>query len=281
MHLGEKGFWNKWSLFDEATHVPLIIVDPDIPVDFRGQHYKFPVELLDIFPTLLHMFPYLNRCPSYFHSPTPLHVKCPPLNGKSLAPILYGKPRELEPRSYARAGTGSIARTIRHYSSMLPFFSDIFAPTPELLKLNMTFAISQVMKCAKKRDIENLSEISSRERVNEPQLNFSSPWQHCRTSRVSITADEIKEETSLMGYSFRLRDFQYIIWLHYDRISCKLNYDKPPYAEEYYKAFGIRGGIRNINVIEEVDEIFAAQFRNFAMSILKKKRFFNFRNCFL
>ena len=28
MHHGEKGIWEKWSLFDESTHVPLMMYHP-------------------------------------------------------------------------------------------------------------------------------------------------------------------------------------------------------------------------------------------------------------
>jgi hypothetical protein len=52
MHLGEKGLWCKWTLFEESTRVPLIISDPRHPVS-HGKHYRQPVELLDIFPTLV------------------------------------------------------------------------------------------------------------------------------------------------------------------------------------------------------------------------------------
>lgn len=52
MHLGEKGLWSKWSLFEESTRVPLIIHDPRYPAQ-HGRHVTQPVELLDLFPTLV------------------------------------------------------------------------------------------------------------------------------------------------------------------------------------------------------------------------------------
>jgi arylsulfatase A-like enzyme len=56
MHNGEKGMWEKWSLFDESTHVPLMIYHPDSP--YKGRHYPEPVELIDVrsqeaYPTLI------------------------------------------------------------------------------------------------------------------------------------------------------------------------------------------------------------------------------------
>ena len=49
-HLGEKNRFAKHSLWDEATHVPLIFAGKGIP---SGQSCEKPVELLDIYPTLV------------------------------------------------------------------------------------------------------------------------------------------------------------------------------------------------------------------------------------
>jgi choline-sulfatase len=48
-HLGEKMQWRKLTLWEEATHVPLIIAGPGI---HPGQQCNAPVSLLDIVPTL-------------------------------------------------------------------------------------------------------------------------------------------------------------------------------------------------------------------------------------
>ena len=49
-HLGEKNRFAKHSLWERATRVPLIFAGPTVPADQRIDH---PVELLDIYPTLL------------------------------------------------------------------------------------------------------------------------------------------------------------------------------------------------------------------------------------
>ena len=49
-HIGEKNRFAKHSLWEEATHVPLIISGAGIP---GGQMVHQPVELLDLYPTLL------------------------------------------------------------------------------------------------------------------------------------------------------------------------------------------------------------------------------------
>lgn len=47
-HLGDHGLWNKHTNFEQATHAPLMIIDPNI----KPSKVDKPVEFLDIFPTL-------------------------------------------------------------------------------------------------------------------------------------------------------------------------------------------------------------------------------------
>ena len=50
MHRGEKEQYEKWTLWSRSTHVPLII---SVPGGVKGGQCREPVELLDIYPTLL------------------------------------------------------------------------------------------------------------------------------------------------------------------------------------------------------------------------------------
>ena len=306
MHLGEKGFWNKWTLFDEATRVPLIVVDPAIPSPSRGLHYPFPVELLDIFPTLLDMFPSLLRCPPAPASlPLPLRsrVKCPSLQGKSLARVIYSLP--VPGFSSQAPTTNSFSQPFRFFTSSLSSLFTTTSPKLQLPKLNMTFAVSQVLKCAKNTEIlkhanevtqlkASLRGISDTRTRSTPIAvsNITNPWRHCVTTAKNMVTDDIvmTDETSLMGYSFRLRDFQYIIWWRYDRQRCRLQWQEPPYAEEYYKLARplshraeddnfATSELRNVNVFNKVDVAFTTRLRRMALAVVKKKRFFQFKNC--
>lgn len=49
-HLGEKEHWHKYTLWEEATRVPLIVVAPG--VTSSGQRCGKPVSLIDLYPTL-------------------------------------------------------------------------------------------------------------------------------------------------------------------------------------------------------------------------------------
>ena len=125
MHNGEKGTWEKWSLFDESTHVPLIIHHPQSP--FKGQRYPYPVELIDVFPTVNDILGVkFNRKEIYGNDPKePGYRKFIPLQGKSLAPVVMG--REFKFR--AKRGTNFV----QYRGDLMPY-------------LNRTFAVSQTWR---------------------------------------------------------------------------------------------------------------------------------------
>lgn len=50
-HLGQKQHWEKKTLWEESTHVPLIVVAPGLTE--QNQRCARPVSLLDLYPTLL------------------------------------------------------------------------------------------------------------------------------------------------------------------------------------------------------------------------------------
>jgi arylsulfatase A-like enzyme len=70
-HLGEKGRWHKSTLWEESTHVPLIIVAPGVTMP--GSRTSRPVSLMDLYPTLAELA----------GLDTPEHVE-----GRSLVPLL-------------------------------------------------------------------------------------------------------------------------------------------------------------------------------------------------
>ena len=55
-HMGEKQRWAKHSLWEEATHVPLIFAPAKAAAaDFAGRQCDAPVGLIDIYPTLVEL----------------------------------------------------------------------------------------------------------------------------------------------------------------------------------------------------------------------------------
>jgi arylsulfatase A-like enzyme len=80
-HLGEHGHWQKQTLFENATRVPLIFSGPKVPI---GVISNSPVELIDIYPTLTDLT----------EIETPSHVV-----GRSLVPVF--KKHDLKVRQSA------------------------------------------------------------------------------------------------------------------------------------------------------------------------------------
>lgn len=79
-HLGDHdGLWAKLSQFDASTHVPMIMAGAGIP---KGKVVTSPVELLDIYPTLVALSGGAIQ---------------PDLEGKSLVPFLNGKNKMIPP----------------------------------------------------------------------------------------------------------------------------------------------------------------------------------------
>jgi hypothetical protein len=168
-------FREKWTLFEEATRVPLMIYHPQSP--YKGQHYRLPVELIDIYPTLIdfNAFPYLigKTCPQ--------GSKCLPRNGQSLAPAILGP----------------------NFKSLLA--SKDVMPMPILPK---RIAVTQSIRCAEQKDIELVRDpsLSSSER---DQL-LSNMWETCDIHHRD-------DEVCLMGYSIRTKSFRYTAYLPYNR----------------------------------------------------------------
>jgi arylsulfatase A-like enzyme len=89
-HLGEKGRWHKSTLWEESTHVPLIIVAPGVTVP--GTRTSRPVSLMDLYPTLAELAAL----------EIPEHVE-----GRSLVPLLKDPSREWDFPAVTTYGYGN------------------------------------------------------------------------------------------------------------------------------------------------------------------------------
>ena len=107
-HNGEKNAYGKYTLWNETTRVPLIIVSPSVEFDdSRGTVSDHPVSLVDIYPPLIE----LTEIPG-----PPIADGSPPHDGQSLVPILRDTINaELSPEPAAM--TSGWARTSDDISS--------------------------------------------------------------------------------------------------------------------------------------------------------------------
>ena len=95
-HMGEHGHWQKQTLFNNATKVPLIINVPG--KDYISKISNSPVELIDIFPTLMDLTNII----------TPSHVV-----GETLRPIIENKSSDVRKNALTRWRNGYSIRTER------------------------------------------------------------------------------------------------------------------------------------------------------------------------
>lgn len=51
-HLGQKNHWEKFLLYEQTTHIPMIVAGPAIP---KGMRCERTVSMLDLYPTLLEL----------------------------------------------------------------------------------------------------------------------------------------------------------------------------------------------------------------------------------
>ncbi|XP_037819307.1 iduronate 2-sulfatase [Lucilia sericata] len=86
--LGEHAEWAKYSNFEVALRVPLIIRSPEFPLTTAGKRLNTIAELVDIFPTLVDLthLPSMPKCD--YSKPMNEQLFC--TEGKSLQPLFHG-----------------------------------------------------------------------------------------------------------------------------------------------------------------------------------------------
>ena len=96
-HLGEHGHWQKQTLFENSTRIPLIISSPSV----KNKDIKTisPVELIDVYPTLMDLT----------NINTPMHVV-----GKSLVPLMKNTNASVRKSALTRWRNGYTIKTKRY-----------------------------------------------------------------------------------------------------------------------------------------------------------------------
>ena len=97
-HLGEKHHWHKFTLWEEATRVPLIVVAPSVTKP--GSRTALPVGLIDLYPTLVE----LCGLPANGH-----------LDGASLLPLLRDPAVKWDRPALTTHGPGNHALRSKRY----------------------------------------------------------------------------------------------------------------------------------------------------------------------
>ena len=209
-----------------CLRVPLLIAHPESP--FKGQHYRDPVELVDVFPTVKDLLgaPF-NRKVVY------KGVKDIPLQGKSIAPVvlgthLYGRyfPAKA-PRIHYKTTTSGAAALVQQDD-----------PVVLMPQFERNYAFTQTARCAKIKDVSP----NERSFVGKPQSVSSLTkkktlrqvvWDDCNVDYKG------QDEISLLGYSMRTPDYRYTAYFYYNRTSflgrqVRVDVSQPPFQQELY-----------------------------------------------
>ena len=96
-HMGEHGHWQKQTLFENSTRIPLIISNPNS--EKKGVKSDSPVELIDLYPTLMDLT----------NINTPKHVV-----GKSLEPLMKNVNNSFRGSALTRWRNGYSIKTKRY-----------------------------------------------------------------------------------------------------------------------------------------------------------------------
>lgn len=240
---------------------------------YGGKHYTQPVELIDIYPTLLDLLHLpvsrTQTCAGYL---------CKPLDGRSLAPVVLGPvlmQQVVEAReNHIRKALGSQHTARPHGRLRGAASAPTAAPgrkTSALPSLGRSFAISQVLRCAP-RDLvppppsvllSNKTHLGGLDILRSAGIHSNyagvgaaavstdhgqaleayrathrrSPlWTDCN---VQPSALELATEISLVGYSMRTTEYRYTAYFHYNRTIqlpevLGVNAGVLPYEEELF-----------------------------------------------
>lgn len=275
MHNGEKGLWEKWTLFDEATRVPLIIAHPLSP--FKGQHYKEAVELVDVFPTVFDLTSApidrktlvgagMDRKSKNGGGKTDgkgdHRAKLIQPGGKSLASVVLG-PRYYIPQ-WGISGEKADAHREEAAAASSAAAGTATGDLPVVMPmLPQTFGLSQTWKCA----VAAMSHIDVR---NYSHMRREKLWKDCDIN------NRTDAETSIMGYSMRSSAFRYTAWVHIDRQHLFPDWGRELFEEELYdhrgEALGSLTHYELVNLARQRDfSDILASHRDVLMNFLQTK----------
>lgn len=250
----------KWTLFEEATRVPLLIAHPQSP--FKGQHYSPPVESVDVYATLNELLGLQHPREAVCGVP-PHNWVCQPLDGKSLAPVVLGTVDTTASTAAVtsdgtglRGATPSKRQLSRTKSSASTLLAALMGKKPQqrytipsgplvMAKFPQDFAISQAIRCAPKDRIPNPETAPHRHHTaadkdkgggdQQTQVHHNSPrsamWFDCETKKHN------PNEMCLLGYSMRTLEYRYTAYYPFNRMKQLpevTGADTVPYEEELF-----------------------------------------------
>ena len=219
-----------------------MIAHPQSP--FAGQHYKDPIELIDIYPTINEIL----KAP-YDHNKIYKGMKNILPQGKSLAPIILGRemweynfPHKRETVQFRENVLQSNNNTIngnnnKNNNEKVIYNNNNNNNKMPLLAIN--FAISQVLKCAERSKVENATFFTKKSNIINKSNNIINHHKSIRINPIlwkdcDLRKKNHSEDIYLLGYSLRTPEYKYIAYFYLNRTTFNVDLDKLPYQQELY-----------------------------------------------
>lgn len=195
-----------------------MIAHPHSP--FKGQHYQYPVELIDVYPTLNDLL----LAPNDMKEICKGFVICRPLQGKSLAKVVVGDAIYNNNFKKSNSNYGStlgyvwqaVTQSIKKNSH------DSNGSMPEM---KMKFALSQKIRCADRKKLEEYT-IARSTGVLTKRKGFV--WGDCDLLR------KPQDVLAVMGYSMRTIQYRYTSYYYYNLSTSRPELSSSPYSQELY-----------------------------------------------
>ena len=221
----------------------MLIAHPQSP--FKGQHYSPPVESVDVYATLNELLRLPQKRESICGTP-PNHWVCQPLDGKSLASVVLGVPKEdlgaatkttrqlLGNKSLRRRSGDTSATAVPASASIATAITTLPEGPVTMPRFTHDFAISQVIRCAPLARIPNREtaphRVHSPENKGEAHAQRNALWNDCETRKHNDA------EMSLLGYAMRTAEYRYVAYYPYDRKKQRpeVSATVAPYEEELF-----------------------------------------------
>lgn len=214
--------------------MPLIIHHPLSP--FKGQHYKYPVESVDVYATLNEIMKLpISReraCGGF---------KCKPLSGKSLAPVLLGK--TLYEQNFGAEKFGVLYKLGSYISQLTTGTKKKEEEQPVALtmpQLEHNFALSQAIRCAPRtRVVKAIDDrmAALKEGAGKKEGGYRVQrehfWDDCDMGRLK-NVQEAQNKVIVLGYAMRTPEYRYVVYFHFNRTTELPMIQLPPFAEELY-----------------------------------------------
>lgn len=211
------------AAFSTTVRVPLLISHPQSTN--QGKHYKYPVESIDVYATLNDIL----RLPKA-REDTCQGLKCKPLQGKSLAPALFGTDASASQKSSLMSNLKSLFRGSNSAEPEKAVSANSSADDIPMMPHN--FALSQVLRCAPLNEIPekklHLIHHQRSDKAETHKVARKAIWQDCDLNKPD------KSKLFLIGYAMRTPEYRYVAYFHFDFAAQKPDLRRLPYEEELY-----------------------------------------------